>query len=96
MKNYLIVNLPDGTQIVFDEYQDNREIDDEMQTFWVTMCADCIRKYRFRLSAIGCTIDDFGSGCCSVLHCDKTGENEDTDVFYVDIPVDVAMEVDEI
>ena len=95
MKNYLVVNFKNGQKIVFDEYADDREEDIEYQTFSVRICEDHLNKCRNLLEEVGCTIDDNGSGCCSVKGCSATWEDEDTEVFYVYIPINATIETDE-
>lgn len=68
-----------GETVTFDEYTH----DEESSTFWVTICPKC------RLGIghlLGDRIDDYGSGCCSVLGCSNPG-GRDEDMRYVDFQI---------
>lgn len=96
----LVVNCADDLKIVFDEFSDEyEEYKDEYHfnsaeeferewgsRYFVRICDKCKEKYGEALELVGCTIDDYGSGCCSVDGCSETWEDEDTEVFYVYIP----------
>ena len=94
----LTVKLNDGTILKFDDYEDERLLSEDYDTFFVGMCSACLEKYRDSLKASGCTIDNFGSGCCSVYGCNHTdhGELDDAeddteyDIFYIYIPANLC------
>lgn len=105
----LVVTWANLQTIVFDEFSDEyEEYKDEYWHFtdeeafereWgsrylVRICKECKEKYGEALELAGCTIDDFGSGCCSVKGCSATWEDEDTEVFYVYIPSKCATVIE--
>lgn len=97
----LVVKCADDLNVVFDEFSDEyEEYKDEYWHFFnaevfeeewgsrylVRICDKCKAKYGDALELAGCTIDDFGSGCCSVDGCEETWEDKETETFYVYIP----------
>lgn len=105
----LVVNCAYNQKIVFDEFEDeyetykgeywhffNPEVFEEEwgSRYLVRICDKCKEKYGETLELAGCTIDDFGSGCCSVDGCEETWEDEDTEVFYVYIPSKCATVIE--
>lgn len=71
-----------GEAITFDEYADVRE---EYGGYWVAICPKCRQAFG---SLLGSCIDDYGSGCCSVLGCNNDGD------FYVDFSADEVEEIE--
>lgn len=76
LKN-LVFTSKRGKQIVFDDFCDDYEDDEENPFVWVEMCPHCHRKYR---GILGNRCDDGGSaqGTCSVKGCYNTAN------YYVD------------
>lgn len=66
-----------GKQIVFDDFCDDYEDDEEIPFVWVEMCPRCHNKYR---GILGNRCDDGGSAqaTCSVKGCNNTAN------YYVD------------
>ena len=93
IRNELLHVSAHGKTIVFDEYTE----EEEYGYVWVTVCKKCMAKIRGTLEDMERTgdasIDDYGSGCCSVLGCDTPSwqdleDDSDWDSVYVDFVID--------
>ena len=89
MRENMVFTSKRGKQIVFDDFCDDYENDEEIPFVWVEMCPHCHRKYRVIL---GNRCDDGGTaqGMCSVKGCNNTAN------YYVDFnPNEVTFILEE-
>ena len=84
---FLQFKAENGETITFDEYVDDRK---EYGGYWVTICPKCKQAFGHLL---GSRIDDYGSGCCSVLGCTQEDDDE-VPMYYVDFSADEVEEIE--
>ena len=80
----MLVYTTKTQQIAFDEYTH----DEEYNSYWVTVCSKCLAKFG---DAFGNRVDEYGSGCCSVMGCAEE-DGDDAEMHYIDFS---DLEVDE-
>ena len=72
----------DNQKILFDDFTDERDTD--YCGIWVGVCSCCANKYADALKG---HLDDYGSGCCSVLGCENEAD------YYVDFLADENVKI---
>lgn len=96
IRNNLLHVSSHSKTMVFDEFVEEKD----GGYVWVTICKDCMRKLRGTLEEMynddEACIDDFGSGCCSVLGCDTPDwrdldDDSDWHSVYVDFILDKKL-----
>lgn len=75
-------------EILFDDYTDQRGWYEDCGDYWVSICPDCLEKYKCILGEN--RISDGASGFCCVCGC---GETENAE-YYVDFSADEVEEIE--